>query len=146
MTKEENGLEVKIKLLPDGRIPSRGSREAAGYDVYAAEDKIIRPMTVEKIRTGICLQMPPGHFGQIYGRSGMAANRGLISVAGTLDSDFMGEIHVVLFNASQSAQMIYKGDRIAQIVFHKHMIADFVQVDILKNTERGDGGFGSTGR
>lgn len=138
-------MNIKIKLLPGGTIPTRGSREAAGYDIYAAEDAEIQPLEIRKIRTGICIQMLPGYFGQIYGRSGLAAKRGLLSVAGTLDSDFNGEVHVVLFNASGDTQKIYKGNRIAQVVFHKHQIADWSIVDELEATERGDGAFGSTG-
>jgi len=137
-------MEVKIKLLPGGTLPTRGSREAAGYDIYAAEDAEIGSLEIRKIRTGICIQMPPGFFGQIYGRSGMAANRGLLSVAGTIDSDFRNEIHVVLFNTSSDSQKIRKGDRIAQIVFHRHMVPIFVFADELDESER-TGGFGSTG-
>ena len=139
-------MNVKIKLLPDGTIPTRGSREAAGYDIYAAENAEIGSLEIAKIRTGVCFQMPPGTFGQIYGRSGMAANRGLLSVAGTLDSDYNGEVSVVLFNTSSESQKIYKGDRIAQVVFHRHIVVDWVEVSELDPTERGSGSFGSTGR
>ena len=138
-------MNIKIKLLPGGTVPTRGSRAAAGYDIYAAEDKLIEPFSIEKIRTGICIQMPPGYFGQIYGRSGLAVRRGLLSVAGTIDADFTGEINVVILNVSNGHQKIYKGNRIAQIVFHRHQIADWVMADRLEETERGDGGFGSTG-
>lgn len=137
-------MVVKIKLLPGGTVPTRGSREAAGYDIYAAEDKTLKPFSIEKIRTGICLQMPPGYFGQIYGRSGIAAKRGLLSVAGTIDSDYRDEISVVLFNTSGETQSIYRGNRIAQIVFHQHQIISWDITDELDETDR-HGGFGSTG-
>lgn len=137
-------MVVKIKLLPGGTVPTRGSREAAGYDIYAAEDKEIGSLQIERIRTGICIQMPPGYFGQIYGRSGMAANRGLLSVAGTIDSDYRNEISVVLFNTSGETQKIYRGNRIAQIVFHQHQIISWDITDELDETDR-HGGFGSTG-
>lgn len=137
-------MNIKIKLLPGGTVPTRGSREAAGYDIYAAEDKEIGSLQIERIRTGICIQMPPGYFGQIYGRSGMAANRGLLSVAGTIDSDYRNEISVVLFNTSGETQKIYRGNRIAQIVFHQHQIIDWENVNELTETDR-KGGFGSTG-
>lgn len=137
-------MVVKIKLLPGGTVPTRGSREAAGYDIYAAEDKEIGSLQIERIRTGICIQMPPGYFGQIYGRSGMAANRGLLSVAGTIDSDYRNEISVVLFNTSGETQKIYRGNRIAQIVFHQHQIISWDITDELNETDR-HGGFGSTG-
>ena len=139
-------MKIKIKILPGGTLPTRGSREAAGYDIYAAEDAEIGSLQIAKIRTGVCFQMPPGTFGQIYGRSGMAANRGLLSVAGTLDSDFTGEVSVVLFNTSSDSQKIRKGDRIAQVVFHRHIVVDWVKVLELEPTERGSGSFGSTGR
>lgn len=137
-------MNIKIKLLPGGTVPYHGSREATGYDIYAAEDKTIEPLTIEKIRTGICIEMPPGYFGQIYGRSGVVAKRGLLSVAGTIDSDYRGEISVVLFNASSESQRIYKGNRIAQIVFHHHEVINWEETDSLAATER-TGGFGSTG-
>lgn len=137
-------MNIKIKLLPGGTVPTRGSREAAGYDIYAAEDKEIGSLQIERIRTGICIQMPPGYFGQIYGRSGMAANRGLLSVAGTIDSDYRNEISVVLFNTSGETQKIYRGNRIAQIVFHQHQIISWDITDELNETDR-HGGFGSTG-
>lgn len=137
-------MNIKIKLLPGGTVPTRGSREAAGYDIYATEDKTLKPFSIEKIRTGICLQMPPGYFGQIYGRSGLAAKRGLLSVAGTIDSDYRDEISVVLFNTSGEAQSIYRGNRIAQIVFHQHQIISWDITDELDETDR-HGGFGSTG-
>lgn len=137
-------MNIKIKLLPGGTVPTRGSREAAGYDIYAAEDKEIGSLQIERIRTGICIQMPPGYFGQIYGRSGMAANRGLLSVAGTIDSDYRNEISVVLFNTSGETQKIYRGNRIAQIVFHQHQIISWDITDELDETDR-HGGFGSTG-
>ena len=136
-------MNIKIKLLPGGTVPTRGSREAAGYDIYAAEDKTLEPLSIEKIRTGICIEMPPGYFGQIYGRSGLAAKRGLLSVAGTIDADYHSEISVVLFNTSNETQKICKGNRIAQIVFHKHQTAEWENVEELTETNRG--GFGSTG-
>lgn len=128
-----------------GRRPLRGSREAAGYDLYADEDVVIRGFELCKVRTGLYLEMLPGIFGQIYGRSGLAVKQNLISFAGTLDSDYRGEVHVVLFNAGFQAQRINRGDRIAQIVFHRYEIADWIEVDELSETERGSGGFGSTG-
>ena len=88
--------------------------------------------------------MPPGYFGQIYGRSGLAAKRGLLSVAGTIDSDYRDEISVVLFNTSGEDQSIYRGNRIAQIVFHQHQIISWDITDELDETDR-HGGFGSTG-
>ena len=138
-------MVVKIKLLSGGTVPTRGSREAAGYDIYAAENKEIEPMTLENIKTGVCLEMTPGHYADIRGRSGLASKRGLICIHGLIDSDYRGEIRVMLFNASNETQRIYKGNRIAQILFGHHEVADFDMTENLNETERGESGFGSTG-
>ena len=128
-----------------GKRPLRGSREAAGYDLYADEDVTIRGFELVKVRTGLSVEMPPGTFGKVYGRSGLAVKQSLVSFAGVVDSDYRSEIHVVLFNAGFQTQRINRGDRIAQLVFHRHEVADWVEVDELSPTDRGSGGFGSTG-
>ena len=137
-------MNVKIKLLPDGALPMRGSREAAGYDIYAAENVEIGSLEIAKIRTGVCFQMPPGFCGEIEDRSSVAS-RGLVTIGRVIDSDYRGEVCVIFLNVKSYSQKIYKGDRIAQIKFEKIEKADFEIVKELDPSDRGKGGFGSTG-
>ena len=138
---------MKIKLLDElATVPQRGSSAAAGYDLYAVEPVIIQPNTREVIRTGICLEIPRGFFGQIAPRSGLAVKSGIMTMAGIIDPDYRGEIKVVLYN-SDSAQkfVILPGDRIAQLIIKFCYPANFEVVSELSDTTRADGGFGSTG-
>lgn len=142
---------MKIKLLNDlAKIPTRGSEEAAGWDLYAATDKdiTIAPHETVKIGTGIAVEIPSGLFGAIFARSGIATKQGLrpANAVGVIDSDYRGELIVALHNDSTEHQMVTAGSRIAQLVLIPYFkINNFQIVDELSNTERGDGGFGSTG-
>jgi dUTP pyrophosphatase len=100
------------------------------------------------VRTGIALEIPEGYVGLIYARSGISVKRGLAPAnkVGVIDSDYRGEIMVALYNQSGKEQTVADGERIAQIVFTPYVAADFCVVDELDSTERGEGGFGSTGR
>ena len=144
-------MEVKIKKLKDTAvIPTKGSSEAAGYDLYACCDDvvIIEPHKTEKIGTGLAIQPPIGYFGAIFARSGLATKNGLrpANCTGVCDQDYLGEYIVALHNDTNYAQEINPGDRIAQLVFLPYINVDFCEVDKLDYTERGDGGFGSTGK
>ena len=144
-------MEVKIKKLKENAmIPTKGSKEAAGNDLYAYCDEpiFILPYKTEKIGTGIAIQPPNGYFGAIFARSGLATKNGLrpANCVGVCDEDYTGEYVVVLYNDSSSIRTVNPGDRIAQLVFLPYMDVDFCEVDELENTKRGDGGFGSTGR
>jgi len=142
---------MKIKLLNDlAKIPTRGSEEAAGWDLYAATDKdiTIAPHETVKIGTGIAVEIPSGLFGAIFARSGIATKQGLrpANAVGVIDSDYRGELIVALHNDSTEHQMVTAGSRIAQLVLIPYFkINNFQIVNELSNTERGDGGFGSTG-
>lgn len=136
---------VKLKRSPDGHIPTQGSREAAGYDLYSAEDAEIESMEIKKIHTGICIQMPIGFCGEIEDRSSMAS-RGLVTIGRLIDSDYRGEICVIFLNVKPYTQKIYKGDRIAQIVFKVHASVSWQETEKLDESERAERGFGSTGR
>lgn len=142
---------MKIKLLNNlAKIPTRGSEEAAGWDLYAATDKdiTIAPHETVKIGTGIAVEIPSGLFGAIFARSGIATKQGLrpANAVGVIDSDYRGELIVALHNDSTEHQMVTAGSRIAQLVLIPYFkINNFQIVDELSNTERGDGGFGSTG-
>ena len=144
-------MEVKIKKMKENAIiPTRGSEKAAGYDLYACcEDTvIIEPYKTKKIGTGLAIQPPEGYFGAIFARSGLATKKGLrpANCVGVCDEDYTGEYIVALHNDSSSIWAINSGDRIAQLVFLPYVDVSFYETDNLGNTERGDGGFGSTGR
>ena len=145
-------MEIKIKkLYKDATTPSRGSEQAAGYDLYAClggfEDCKIEPGVTMKIGTGIAAEIPNGYFGAVFARSGLATKRGLrpANCVGVIDSDYRGEIIVALHNDTDTPQKIQAYERIAQLVILPYLNVSFKEVDELSDTERGDGGFGSTG-
>lgn len=143
-------MDVKIKKLnPNAHIPTAGSDKAAGYDLYACIEEAIeiQPQKMVKIGTGIAITPPEGYFGAIFARSGLATKRGLrpTNCVGVCDEDYIGEYIVGLYNDSNLVQTVEPGERIAQLVFLPYISVNMIEVDELKETERGDGGFGSTG-
>lgn len=145
-------MEIKIKkLYKDAMIPSRGSEQAAGYDLYAClggfEECEISPNTTMKVGTGIAAEIPEGYFGAVFARSGLATKKGLrpANCVGVVDSDYRGEIMVALHNDDKEPQTIQAYERIAQLVILPYLNVSFKEVDELSDTERGEGGFGSTG-
>lgn len=141
-------MEIKIKkLYEDSVIPTRGSEYAAGYDLYAHEGATIKPHETAKIGTGVAIQPPKDTFGAVFARSGLAAKQGLrpANCVGVCDYDYTGEYIVALHNDSNEERIIEAGERIGQVVFIPYINVSFVEVDELEKTERGDGGFGSTG-
>ena len=146
-------MQVKIKRLTKNAIlPTRGSNQAAGYDLYACIDRdmayrSIHPHETVKIGTGLSLEIPEGYFGAIFARSGIATKRGLrpANCVGVIDSDYRGEIVVALHNDSDDTQTIEQDERIAQLVIMPYLPVEFTEVDELDSTERGTDGFGSTG-
>ena len=144
---------VSIKLLREGaKLPTRGSAFAAGYDLYACLDGdkelIIPPHATAMLPTGLSFALPEGTFGAVVARSGLASKQGLrpANCLGVIDSDYRGEICVGLINTSNEDYTIQPGERIAQLVLAPVIPAQPVEVDSLDETERGEGGFGSTGR
>ena len=143
-------MDVKIKKLnPNAHIPTKGSDKAAGYDLYACIEEAIeiQPQKMVKIGTGIAVTPPEGYFGAIFARSGLSTKRGLrpANCVGACDEDYTGEYIVVLYNDSNLVQTVEPGERIAQLVFLPYISVNMIEVDELEETERGDGGFGSTG-
>lgn len=138
-----------IKLDPRAITPSYGTPFAAGADLYACmgEDVSIKAGETKFFHTGIAMQIPDGLVGLIYARSGIATKRGLAPAnkVGVIDSDYRGEIMVSIYNHSCETQTIADGERIAQIVLTPYVTADFTLTDSLDTTDRGSGGFGSTG-
>ena len=138
-----------IKLDPRAITPSYGTPFAAGADLYACmgEDVSIKAGETKLFHTGIAMQIPDGLVGLIYARSGIATKRGLAPAnkVGVIDSDYRGEIMVSIHNHSSETQTIADGERIAQIVLTPYITAEFTLSDSLDTTDRGSGGFGSTG-
>ena len=138
------------KLHENATVPSYGSMMAAGADLYAlVEDGAvsIAPHTTVFVRTGLAMEIPEGFAGLIYARSGIACKRHLAPAnkVGVIDSDYRGEIMVALHNHGETTQEIEHGERIAQMIITPFVTADFTVSDTLDDTERGEGGFGSTG-
>ena len=141
---------MDIKILNNlAKVPSYGSDEAAGADLYAATDYdiTIAPGQTVKIDTGIAIAIPRGYFGAIFARSGLATKQGLrpANCVGVIDSDYRGPIIVAMHNDSDEDQTVPAGSRIAQLAIIPVMRTDFNIVDELNSTDRGEGGFGSTG-
>lgn len=144
-------MKVNIKKLNEGAvIPTRGSEYAAGYDLYAYIPKQSQTIPAGQtilIGTGLAMEIPEGYVGLVYARSGMATKRGLrpANCVGVIDSDYRGEIMIALHNDNSVAESIHIGDRIAQIVIAPYLSFEFEETETLNETNRGDGGFGSTG-
>ena len=134
--------------MDEAKFPTRASKQAAGWDLYAAKGCIIEPGETVLVHTGIALEIPDGYCGKLYSRSGLSTKKGLrlANCVGVIDSDYRGEIMVAMYNDSSFVREIEVGDRIAQIIIESYIKIDkFNVVEELSNTDRGNGGFGSTG-
>lgn len=143
--------DVRIKKLRENAIvPTYGSADAAGADLYAAIDVpvTIAPGETKFIPTGLAFEIPAGFAGFVHARSGLASKRGLAPAnkVGVIDSDYRGEVMTALHNHGKESQTIDPGERIAQMVIAPYITANFILSDSLDDTQRGEGGFGSTGR
>jgi dUTP pyrophosphatase len=140
-------LQINVKKLSDyATIPTQGTKFAAGYDLYAAEDAVVVCGSRKLIKTNISMEITPGYYGRIAPRSGLAYKSGIDVLAGVIDSDYRGDIGVILYNTDKNIDFeIKKGDRIAQIIFEACYTATLNNVENLDNTLRQAGGFGSTG-
>jgi dUTP pyrophosphatase len=144
-------MDVKIKKLdPRAKIPTYGSADAAGADLYALIDEAltIPPHGTELIPTGLSVEIPQGHVGLIFARSSLGTKRGLAPAnkVGVIDADYRGEIKVGLYNHSGEPQTVEPFERVAQFMIVPFLRAEFTESEALSATERNDGGFGSTGR
>lgn len=143
-------MKINIKkLTKTAIIPTRQHEGDAGYDLYADIQKpvIIKPHTTEFVHTGIAIEIPDGYFGAVFARSGLASTQGLrpANCVGVCDSRYRGEYMVALHNDCTAARTVNPGNRIAQLVVMPYLNVEFEEVDELSDTERGEGGFGSTG-
>ena len=129
-----------------GSLPAYASAGAAGADLRASEAVVIAPGGRAAVATAVRLQIPPGHVGLVWPRSGLAVRHGIDTLAGVIDSDYRGEVRVVLVNHGDAPFRIGRGDRIAQLLLQRVERAAFVAVPSIDDTDRGRGGFGSTGR
>ena len=144
-----NIIRVK-KLDPNAILPTYGSSEAAGADLYACLQApvVINPGETAWIPTGIALEVPKGCAGLVYARSSLGTKRGLAPAnkVGVVDSDYRGEIRVVLFNHGKEPQTVENGERVAQFLITPILTPQYIESDSLSDTDRGTGGFGSTGK
>lgn len=142
-------MKVAVKKLhKDAVLPSLGSAYAAGADLYSVEELTLLPGETKLVHTGLAMEIPVGYGGFIFARSGLATKRGLAPAnkVGVIDADYRGEIMVALYNHSATEQTLEKGERVAQLVIMPFLSAEYFEAEELSDTERGTGGFGSSGR
>jgi dUTP pyrophosphatase len=136
---------MKIMLSPGAFAPTRGSAGAAGYDLYANEDVTIGEIDFTPVNTGVSVAIPPGYYGRIAPRSGLAAKYGIIIGGGVIDEDYRGELKV-LMSCLFGIYDVSCGERIAQLILEKITTPELDIVTSLDDTDRGSDGFGSTGK
>ena len=134
-----------VKNHPEAQVPSKSNTWDAGFDIYSVEAVTILPGDRCKVPTGISMELPRGYVGLIWPRSGSAVKSGIDTLAGVIDSDYRGEVCVVLQNHGDSPYSISPGDRVAQMIIHDLPNIKMSLVAELRDTDRGHGGFGSTG-
>lgn len=143
-------MRVRIKKLSETAvIPTRGSRQAAGYDLCAdiREPLVMRPGESVKVDTGLAIAVPAGYFGGVFARSGLSTKKGIrpANCVGVIDADYRGPVMVPLFNDASVERVIEPGERIAQLIVLPCAAVEFEETTELDDTERGENGFGSTG-
>ena len=142
-------MTIKIINKSNHELPNYETIASAGMDLRAnlSESRILKPLERSIVGTGLFIELPIGVEAQVRPRSGLAAKKGItvLNAPGTIDADYRGEIGVILVNLSNEEFIINNGERIAQLVIAKHERADWEEAELLSETERGEGGFGSTG-
>jgi dUTP pyrophosphatase len=140
-------FSVKVKRIhPAAKLPARGTNWSAGADLRCLEAFTLGPRERKSVPTGLIVEIPPGWYGRVAPRSGLADRHGVDTLAGVVDSDFRGELMVLIVNTGDLPVSFDPGERIAQLIIERAAICDYVWADELGETERGDGGFGSTGK
>lgn len=143
-------MKVKIINESNNALPTYETLCSAGVDLraFTSETIVLKPLERKLIKTGLFLEIPQGYEAQVRPRSGLAYKNGItvLNSPGTIDADYRGEIGVILVNISNDSFKVENGERIAQLVFNKFEQAEFIKVEVLNETERGAGGFGSTGK
>lgn len=140
-------MDIHIKLLSDvAKIPTQATAFSAGYDLYAAESVVVPRFGRKLIKTNISMAIPMNHYGRIAPRSGLAYKNGIDVLAGVIDSDYRGDIGVILFNTDANIDFnVSVGDKIAQIIIEPCSCINFVKSIELNSTKRGEGGYGHSG-
>ena len=136
---------MKITLDEGAVMPQRAHKQDAGLDLFSREDRAILDGDSAVFDTGVHIELPPGTFGQLFSKSGLNVNYNIVSCGGTIDEGYTGSIHVKLYNLGKKPYMIRKGQKICQLVIMPCLKPDLEIVEKLEDTERGTGGFGSTG-
>jgi dUTP pyrophosphatase len=140
-------MKVELKLLSEAaKTPTKGTDQAAGYDLYAAQNAEIDPLKRALIKTNISIAIPKGYYGRIAPRSGLAYKNGIDVMAGVIDSDYRGDVGVILYNTGVDVFKVKQGDRIAQLIIEKCYVAEWDLANDLSDTQRGEGGYGHTGK
>ena len=144
-------MKIKLKKLSETAvIPTKGSDGSAGFDLYADNEETIwvAPHKTAMIQSNLAFEIPKGYFGAVYARSGLSTKMGLrpATCVSVIDSDYRGSVGLPIHNDTNEPRAIEPHERVAQIVFQKYLDAEFELVDDLEDTDRGSGGFGSTGR
>jgi dUTP pyrophosphatase len=140
-------FNVKVKRIhPAAKLPARGTNWSAGADLCCLEAFTLKPGERKSVPTGLIVEIPHGWYGRVAPRSGLAANHGVDMLAGVIDSDYRAELKVLMINLGDAPVRFDAGERIAQLIIERVAVCDYVWVDELSATERGDGGFGSTGK
>lgn len=147
VVKTEKAENEKIKVVLDegATMPAYAHDDDAGIDLFSSEIHVVQAHSRKTFKTGVHMAIPKGYFGAIRAKSGLLRNHGIIC-SGTVDCGYTGEIRVTLVNTGDNDYSVFKGDKIAQLILIPYHHAEFIQVDKLDETERGDNGFGSTGR
>ena len=143
-------MEIRFKkLLQNAIIPTTGTINSAGYDLFACinEDINIHPNCIVIISTGLAIEIPNGYFGMVCSRSGLSSKHGIcvLNSPGIIDSDYRGEVKCILHNCSKNIFTVKNGTKIAQLIVIKHEVIEWIKSDNLSETNRGTNGFGSTG-
>jgi len=138
-------MQIKIKLAEGAQMPKRMTTGAAGFDLMALDSELIPAGETRVIKTGVSIELPPDWEMQIRPRSGLSVKYDIIQILGTIDSDYRGDIGIIIKNIGKEGFAIGTGDRIAQAVFNKVELPVLIEVDQIGETKRGSGGFGHTG-
>lgn len=143
------GAESRVltfkRLDPKATLPARGSSDAAGLDIYSIEDVAIEPKQRALVRTGLAVAIPKGYYGRVAPRSGLATKQGLDVLAGVIDSDYRGEVRCLIYNTGDETIHLPAQSKICQLIIEKIITPTAVWADEISDTDRGSGGFGSTG-
>lgn len=139
-------MQINFKLQEGARLPTRGKTGDAGLDLYVSNEVAIMPYAKVIVRTGVSCEIPPGYYGKVTPRSSTMRDRELLVIDGTVDSGYRGEIGISVKSLNSEPVRLIPGDRIAQLIVLPYLECDPVEVDELSETDRGEDGFGSTGR